>query len=255
MGISPEEQATIFEPFQRGEASATKVGTGLGLTIAKRHIELMGGQLAVESPAPQPLPFLPPPEGDGKGERWRQGGKGSRFFFTVPFDPATQEMERREAAHGKRVAHLAQGDSVKALIADDVTENRAVLAKMLTEIGCDVLLAENGPDAVNQVRAHRPEIVFMDIRMPVMNGEDAMKKIWAEVGRGTVKIVAISASALAHQQEKYLLSGFDAFIPKPYRSEMLYHCLETLLGVAYEYADEDAEAQRAVLRPIPQHAS
>ncbi|MBI1923307.1 response regulator, partial [Candidatus Poribacteria bacterium] len=220
IGISSTEQATIFEPFQQGQAGATKGGTGLGLTIAKRLIELMGGQLAFES----------------------ELGVGSRFYFTVPLAAATTAMAPRSVDTAKWVVHLAEGDSVKALVADDIKENRDILSKMLSDIGCEVLLAENGVQAVEMVRAHRPDIVFMDIRMPVMDGMEAMQQILTEFGRGTFKLVAISASALVHEQKRYLEARFDSFISKPFTAEQIYACLANLLHVVYQY---DAASQES----------
>jgi len=136
------------------------------------------------------------------------------------------------------VAHLAKGYHVKALVVDDVAENRDVLQKLLVDIGVEVQLAENGQDAVQRVRQALPDIVFMDIRMPVMGGLEAARLLWEEYGKEELKIVAVSASTLAHQQEKYLQEGFDAFIAKPFRTELVYDCLATLLRVEYEYASE-----------------
>ena len=238
VGISPEDQAKIFEPFQQGEAGTTKGGTGLGLAIAKKHIEIMGGELDVESP-PQIRGEV---GGVSKlGEEVRVG-KGSRFFFTVPFKPAiSQTSEVLETSEVSEV-HLAEGYSVKTLVVDDNKENRDVLKKILTDIGCDVLLAEDGEQAVGMVREHRPDIVFMDIRMPKMNGVEAAQQIWSEFGRTEVKIAAVSASALKHERQTYLEAGFDSFIPKPFRFERISECLETLLAVEYE-KDEVEETQ------------
>ena len=139
---------------------------------------------------------------------------------------------------------------MKALVADDVQENREVLSKFLSDIGVEVETCENGQQAVEMVRSHRPDIVFMDIRMPVMDGLEATKQILAELWERppgldnrvqehspTLKIVAISASALTHQQERYSEIGFDAFIAKPLLAERIYDCLASLLHVEYEYTD------------------
>jgi len=215
VGIPPEDQASIFEPFQQSEEGATRGGTGLGLTIAKEQVELMGGELACSS----------------------ELGVGSRFFFTLPFSPAKSAISPSSTDISRKVVHLAEGYRVKALVADDVQENRDVLSKLLSDIGVEVETCENGQQAVEMVRSNRPDIVFMDIRMPVMDGLEATKKIFAEFSREALKIVAISASALTHQQEKYSEIGFDAFIAKPLLAERIYDCLASLLHVEYEYTD------------------
>ncbi|MBI1922978.1 response regulator [Candidatus Poribacteria bacterium] len=217
VGISPEEQAKIFESFYQGEAGAVMGGTGLGLTIAKTLVELMGGQLSFES----------------------EVGTGSRFYFTVPLSPATGEISSPSVDVGKSVVRLAEGYHVKALVVDDVKENRDVLGKLLSEIGVDVRLAENGRQAVELVRASLPDIVFMDIRMKPMGGVEAARQMWRELGREALKIVAVSASVLEQEQKKYLSHGFDAFLRKPLYERDIYACLANLLRVEYEYADAE----------------
>ena len=124
---------------------------------------------------------------------------------------------------------------VRALVADDVRENRDVLSGMLTAIGVEVVAAEDGLSALRAVRESRPDIAFLDIRMPGMDGQAAAAAIRRELGDDRPKLVAVSASALAHQAQDYLRSGFDDFLPKPFHAEALYACLQQLLCVAYEY--------------------
>ena len=236
IGISEEEQAKIFEPFQRGKTSTTTEGTGLGLAITQKRVELMGGTLSVESP-----PLNPPQLG---GEM--KGGPGSRFFFTAPFGRVTEQTEETTASVKREIVHLAEGHQVQALVVDDVAENRDVLAKLLSDIGVEVQLAENGQEAIEQVRSKMPDIVFMDIRMPVMGGLEAAQQIWKEFGKARLKIVSVSASTLVHQQEKYLSEGFDAFISKPFHAEKIYDCLASLLHIEYVYADEVTDSPQAL---------
>jgi len=212
-------QAGIFLPFEQNEEGIKKGGTGLGLAIAQKQVELMGGELAVES---------------GKEIR---GGVGSLFFFTVPLSPATTDVSLTSVEKGKKIVHLAAGYSVKALIADDTKENRDVLSQILSGIGVKVILAEDGQQALEKNRAEKPDIVFMDIRMPVMNGLDAARAIVSESEEKPPKMVAISASALLYQRQTFMEAGFDNFIAKPFRFEKVCDCLANLLGMEYEYAD------------------
>ncbi len=115
VGIPPEAQMKIFEPFQQSEEGAKKGGTGLGLTISKRHIELMGGELSLES----------------------EVGVGSNFFFTLPLPPAESDV-LDQASQYIGVRHLAEGYHVKALIADDTKVNRDVLSRILSDIGVEI---------------------------------------------------------------------------------------------------------------------
>jgi CheY-like chemotaxis protein len=125
---------------------------------------------------------------------------------------------------------------VEALVVDDIPESREVLAEMLGRIGVVVRMAGDGQEALEAVRAKLPDIVFMDLHMPGMDGAEAMRRIWEGHDRKRVKIAAVSASVLMHEQEQVVAAGFDAFLGKPIRAGHLYACLAGLLGVEYEYA-------------------
>ena len=218
-GISPERQALIFQPFEQAEEGARKGGTGLGLAIAQRHVALMGGTLGLES-AP---------------------GQGACFSFTVPLSPTPEGSSTRQRATDPLVRHLAPGYTVRALVVDDVPENQVVLGHVLVQIGVHVRLAGSGEEALEQVRQSLPDIVFMDIHLPGIDGMQAMQRIWEEHGREQVEIAAISASVMAHERQQYLEAGFDAFLGKPFRREQVYACLAELLGVEFEYERPPAE--------------
>jgi len=233
MGISHQDQAKIFDPFHQGEQNAKNGGTGLGLAIAKRYIELMRGELDLES----------------------ESGSGSRFFFTIPLADAASDTIA-EMSEWSGVTRLAEGYDVKALIADDTEVNRNVLSKMLADLGVEVIEAENGQQAVEMFREHRPDVMFMDIRMPVMDGMEAAQQILEDLGEcdGETSfrpiIVAISASTLKHEQEEYLQAGFDDFIGKPFRFERVCECLANLLKVKFE-TDEADEGEEQLLETPP----
>ncbi|MBI2505732.1 MAG: response regulator [Candidatus Latescibacteria bacterium] len=218
-GMSPEDQVGLFQPFRQGSAGLRQGGTGLGLALAQRQLELMGSRLAVET-AP---------------------GKGARFFFTVELPPAQGAVQVDESATFSRVKRLAPGQQVRALVADDVAENREVLRRMLEEIGVIVEAVENGQQALERVVRFRPDIVLLDIRMPVLDGMATLRRLQEMEARERIKVVAISASVLAHQQQGFLEAGFDAFLDKPFRFEKVYSCLARLLGVQYEYEPESEE--------------
>ena len=213
-GIAQEEQAALFQPFQQGQAGVQQGGTGLGLAVSQRLLELMHTTLGLES--------IP--------------GKGSSFFFSVELPVAVDAIREEEETEWSRVEHLASGYQVQALIADDVEENRAVLAQFLQVIGAEVFLAVNGRQALEVARQVQPDIVFMDIRMPEMDGMEAMQRLREEFPRTELKVVAVSASMLAHERQEYLEAGFDGFIGKPIRTEDVYRCLADLLRVEYDYA-------------------
>jgi len=213
IGISAESLESIFEPFRQGNIREVG-GTGLGLAIARRQLEIMGGGVTVAS-AP---------------------GVGSRFQVTLKLPPAANRSEPARPAL-REVVRLAEGVRIRALVVDDIPENREVLAMMLTLIGCEVVLAESGRQAIEVVRVSRPQIVFMDMRMPGQDGVDATRRIVEEFGGLGVRVVATSASALTHERDAFLKAGCDDFVAKPFRAERIYSCLEHLAGATFVYKE------------------
>ncbi|MBC8286805.1 MAG: PAS domain S-box protein [Nitrospinae bacterium] len=223
IGIPPEAQQHIFEPFHQDEGGNKMGGTGLGLTICQRQLELMDSKLTLKSALNQ----------------------GAQFSFILNL-PAGEKSDVMEDRHTQRkVLHLAPGLCVKALVVDDVEVNRNVLAKLLTHIGVDVILAENGEEAIQKVKESLPDIIFMDMRMPVLNGEKATRKIQEEYGKDRFKIVAITASALEHRREFYLNLGFHEFIAKPFKEDEIFYSLEKLLDIKFTYPDESSEPENS----------
>ena len=216
-GIAAEEQVTMFEPFQQGSAGVQQGGTGLGLAVSQRLVELMGGRLQLDSVADQ----------------------GARFSFELQLPSAQNAVRRQRVEDWSRVSRLAPGQRVRALIADDVEENRAILSQLLQAVGAEVSVAVNGVEAVEMGRRERPDVVFMDIRMPEMDGEEAMRQLVEDPGRSVVKMVAVSASVLEHERQHFLESGFDEFIGKPVHVKQVYQCLVDLLGVEFSHATAD----------------
>ncbi len=129
---------------------------------------------------------------------------------------------------------------------DDVRANRDILAQMLQDIGVDVAIAQNGTQALTQLRDSVPDIVLLDIRMPVMDGVETRRRIRLEAAWDPVKIVAISASVLDHERREILQAGFDDFVAKPFRLEEIAASLAHLLGVEFEYANEETSAAETV---------
>ena len=208
-GIPHDMRERVFEPFQQGSCGSRKGGTGLGLSIARRQVELMGGSLVLES--------IP--------------GRGSIFHVTLdlpagspPFEPDSLRIE---------MCRLAPGTDVRALVVDDVLENRKVLSTMLRMAGCDTAMAEDGRRAVEAVREFRPDIVFMDMRLPDVDGLEATRQIAKEFGPLRIPVVATSASVLERERERCLAAGCDEFVAKPFRAEQIYACVTGLLDVEF----------------------
>ena len=218
-GILPELRERIFEPFTQGAEGHDRGGTGLGLAISRRQIELMGGSLTLES----------------------QLGVGSRFGFTLTLPPgaAFRAAEPKRAARQAR--KLKAGCRLRVLVLDDIVENRDMLSLFLRSLGVEVTESESGQQALEELRRHRHDLAFLDIQMPGMTGIEVAQLVLAEHGEACPKLVAISASVLAHEQERYARIGFHEFIPKPFRFEQICECLSRLLGAGFEYDDENAK--------------
>jgi signal transduction histidine kinase/DNA-binding response OmpR family regulator len=218
-GIPLEKQESIFEPFQQEEAGMRQGGTGLGLAITRAYIELLGGQIRLDS-AP---------------------GKGARFSFELPL-PAAAESAAAEGRDWSQVRRLAAGQQVYALIVDDVSTNRDIMEGMLRRVGVQTQTAASGPEALEQVRRRRPEVVFLDIRMPGMGGQEVLERLLAEYGERAPKIVAVTASVLDHERQGYLDQGFDNFLDKPLLAARVYACLAELLGAVFEMEEAPVAA-------------
>lgn len=223
-GISAAEQRKIFEPFTQAAAGERKGGAGLGLSIVQRLLNMMGSRLNVTS----------------------EVGKGATFWFEVDLDHADGDVVPSDVTEWSRVERLEEGSVVRALVADDVPANREVLSSILENIGVTVGLANNGKEALDAVTADPPEIAFLDIRMPEMSGHEAARAIRERLGNNGVRLIAISASALDHEAKEHLEAGFDSFIPKPFREEQIYACLNEHLGVGFTFKDEQTGASPEV---------
>jgi signal transduction histidine kinase/ligand-binding sensor domain-containing protein/CheY-like chemotaxis protein len=213
-GISKERQNQIFEPFHQEEAGKQQGGTGLGLAISLRHIQMMGGNIELKS-AP---------------------GQGAKFFFTLTL-PATETVSVSDGTKWSHVQKLSDTHTVKALIVDDTATNIEVFERILINIGVTVETAQNGIKALERIEQSMPDIVFMDIRMPEMDGPVTLQHIFDKHGKNATKIVAVTASVFDHQRQRYFTMGFDGFIDKPIRAERIYACLAEHLNVTFDFAD------------------
>lgn len=239
-GIREADRQRLFSPFvQLGEQSPTEPGTGLGLVISKQYVELMGGRIAVES----------------------QPGKGSTFRFDIPVDIDLHPSEGipEMPLHG-RITGLAAGQvRHRLLIAEDQPENRLLLHELLEPLGFDLRDAVNGQEAVAQFEQWHPHLIWMDIRMPLMGGLEATRRIKASSAGAGTTIIALTAHALEDERNEILESGCDDFIRKPYRDTDIFNALAKHLDVRYVYdqgrapaaASSDAELSAAQLRELP----
>lgn len=203
MGVSAEDQTTIFEIFTQSisEANNNNRGTGLGLAITKELIRLFGSEIKLES----------------------EIGKGSRFFFTIEFDysnePFTTVKMVVPEKNPKPEAHV--------LVVDDNTINLLLATTLLKKVDLQFETASNGQEAVDKFSAGNFDLILMDLKMPVMNGFDATKLI-REQG-ATVPIIALTASAFTDEREKALENGFSAYLVKPFLPKDFYDLIFSFL--------------------------
>lgn len=221
-GIPQNKQSAIFEPFQQEKEGMRQGGTGLGLAISRRHIQMMGSEIVLES--------IP--------------GEGAQFSFALTLPPGEAVAELDTDWSG--VKHLADGQSVYALVVDDVETNRDVLSQILTHIGVSVDTAENGQEALDMIARKMPDIVLLDIRMPVMDGPQTLAQVFEQYGHEAMVMVAVTASVFDHQRKQYLDMGFDGLIDKPLRAEQVYETLAQFLDVKYIYKEVEKPAEMPV---------
>ncbi len=215
-GMSSEELNTLFEPFIQGEAGRqAQQGAGLGLHLSRKFVDLMGGDLQVNS----------------------QLGIGSTFQFEI--------LAQREEAGSvvavvetRKAVSLAPGQSRRrVLIVEDMPESRILLSTFMKDLGFETRTASNGQEAVEIWDEWQPHLTWMDIRMPVMNGIEATERIKAHPRGGQTKVIALTASVFQDERERILGHGCDDFVRKPFREEELVGMLEKHLDLRFIYVD------------------
>jgi len=220
-GISPDEQDKLFRHFEQTKTGQlTGTGTGLGLAISREFVRLMGGDITVIS----------------------QVGKGSDFVINLPLNEG--EAQAIPATDIPRhVLSLQPGQpTCRVLIADDIEDNRQLLAHLLAPVGFEIRLATNGAEAVQEFEKWQPKLILMDFRMPVMDGHEAIRRIRAMSGGQEPKIIAVTASAMDDNRQDLMEIGADDFIGKPFREAELFQKIHAHVGVEYVYAADTAVA-------------
>ena len=218
-GVDADELAHLFDPFyQASRTRRSQQGTGLGLTISQRFVGLMGGQITVESGP----------------------GKGSTFSFSIqplPADPS--ELPSKPVGE---VIGIAPGQpTYRILVVEDILFARKLLVDLLSMTGFQVESVEDGEAAIALYKTWHPHFIWMDMRLPVMDGYEATRRIRAfEKAKKTtpVKIVALTASAFEEEQKAMLASGCDDFVRKPFRTHVIFEKMAEYLGVQYLYKQD-----------------
>ena len=220
-GISVDDQDKLFRHFEQtktGQQAGT--GTGLGLAISQEFVRLMGGAITVTS----------------------QVDKGSVFVIQLPLKEGEADAVRAKEK-AQHVLRLQAGQAAwRVLIADDIEDNRQLLAQLLGPVGFELKLVTNGAEAVREFEQWRPHLILMDFRMPVMDGHEAMRRIRTMPGGKEQKMIAVTASALDENRQELLAVGADDFISKPFREVELFQKIHQHLGAEYVYAEDSPAA-------------
>nr|WP_235656192.1 ATP-binding protein [Fischerella thermalis] len=252
-GISPEEIDLLFQAFGQTEAGRkSQQGTGLGLAISRKYVQLMGGEINVSSTV----------------------GVGSVFSFYIQIGIASvDEIQTTTSVHHQVIGIAPNEPEYRILVVDDANDSRLLLVKLLTSIGFSVREATNGKEAISIWESWLPDLILMDMRMPIMDGYEATREIKrrerqdkgdkGDIGilrRGDGKnvvdnfsasptlrvwgsssptiIIALTANAFEEQRQAMISAGCDDFINKPFREELLLEKLSQYLGVKYLYQQE-----------------
>ena len=217
MGMTPEQQRTIFDAFTQADVSTTRRfgGTGLGLAICQRLVHMMGGKIRVVS----------------------EIGRGSAFRFSAVFGQAAHQPSQLTAPAALEARSLA---GLHVLLVEDHPVNQLLARKLLDEWHCKTEVVSNGRDAVSRWRLGGIDLILMDIQMPEMGGEQATALIRSIEGpkQGHTPIVAMTAHALAGDREKYLAAGMDDYVSKPISPIALAHAMHAALETRREMQEE-----------------
>jgi hypothetical protein len=211
IGIAPEDLHRIFEPFeQAGTPSANQAGTGLGLTISRQYLHMMGSELAVESTP----------------------GQGTSFMFTLLVQTCDTPAAR-QGAHGRVIGLEAAERGKRILVVDDNPETRLLFRDLLEPFGFEIAEAEDGSQVKERVDSFQPELILMDWRMPQMDGLEAMRRLRAGGNACQPRVVILTAYAFEENRQEALAAGADDFMRKPVNEAELYAVLEKQLGVHF----------------------
>ncbi len=214
-GIAAGDLERLFQPFEQAAASQHVEGTGLGLPLSRKFAHLLGGELGVESTL----------------------GSGSCFRWTIATQLGTAIAATKPQT---RAIALAPGQpTYRLLIVDDMAINRQLLRGLLAPLGCELREADSGKAAIACWQNWQPQLIFMDIRLPDLDGCQVTRRIRQQTGAATRQpaIIAVTASVLSDDRDEILAAGCDELLAKPFHPAEVTRLLEQYLGVQLVYAD------------------
>ena len=217
-GIAPDELDSIFESFVQSSTGKQSIeGTGLGLPISRAFVQLMGGDITVRSAV----------------------GEGSTFSFAIPVTVVESTLLTTQQPTRRVITLEPNQPRYRILIVDDKQDNRQLLVQLLSPLGFALKEASNGREAIEIWQHFEPHLIWMDLRMPVMNGDEAAKQIKSTVKGQATAIIAVTASAATPDTVIIKDTNFDDFIRKPFREAEIFEAMSQHLGVRFSYEESD----------------
>ncbi len=217
-GIAAEELDIIFEPFTQTQTGRqSQKGTGLGLTISRRFVELMGGTIQVHS----------------------QVAHGTTFSFNLPVTVVAANDLSSSSEYGHVIGLLPDQPAYRILVVDDNVEDRLLLIKLLEPLGMEIREATNGVEACAIWAAWNPQLIWMDMRMPVMDGYEATRRIKATLEGKSTLIIALTASSFEEERALVLSTGCDDLLHKPFHDTDILTLMQKHMDIRYIYAQNE----------------
>jgi len=228
-GIETEELDHLFDPFVQSQTGReAHEGSGLGLPISRRFVQLMGGEITVDSKI----------------------RKGTQIDFNIHAGKGEpNEVEENGSLYQRVIALDPDSLPLRILIVDDVLSNRQVLGQLLSPLGLEIQEAESGQKAVEIWNEWHPHLIWMDIRMPGMNGYEATRQIKNTSQGNDIVVIALSASVFEGKKEEALKAGCDDFIAKPFKESEIFEKMQKHLGVKYIYEDSIQDKAPDTIKP------
>ncbi|MEG4245811.1 AAA family ATPase [Microcoleus sp. MON2_D6] len=233
IGIAVEEMENLFKPFvQTASGQKVQQGTGLGLTISRQFVRLMGGEITVISHGKAFTPGMPLKE-------FLEDTTGTTFKFDIPVGIADASTIQNQPQSRRVVALAPNQPQYRILVVDDRDYNRQLLVKLLKPVGFEVQEASNGIEALAIWDSYSPHLIWMDMRMPVMDGYEATKRIKGTIKGQATAVIAITASVWEEEKAVILSAGCDDFVRKPFHTEAIFDIMTKHLGVLYIYQEQE----------------
>ena len=221
-GIDTQELGTIFEPFRQAfQPDKIQEGTGLGLSISRQFVRLMGGELRASSAG--------------------AGGYGSVFQFDIPVELAPVSIAHEAEPRRTRAIGLEPGQpDYRLLVVEDNEANRRLMVQFLTRLGLETRAAANGLECLQIWEEWQPHLIWMDRRMPVMDGHEATRRIKSTSQGQATAVIALTASVFEEDLSIVLAEGCDDFVRKPFREQDIIAKLTKYLGIRFVYAPQES---------------